>query len=177
MAECGDRILGLLQKMGISQRKFAEKLGIHPSAMNMIITGKRAPSKEQLVKIAAELGTTIDYLYLGIEPTGGLPLKARLDDAAIYNVSLLNGLDPSDNFCIYSEWESATIKKDDLLILSAGKVENGKPVIASVGPKLMLGTLCITGDDYLLCFDNGKLPIKIDKANIKYTIVRSIRFY
>lgn len=53
--------------MKITQQELAEALGVTPQHISAMEQGKRAPSLPSLVKLAEELGATVDYLVTGKE--------------------------------------------------------------------------------------------------------------
>ncbi len=52
----------LRQKLGLSQKEFAEKLGIEYQNYNKYELGKNEPSIETMIKIADYYGISLDYL-------------------------------------------------------------------------------------------------------------------
>lgn len=61
----GARIATLRRQAGFSQAELARRLRISPSAVGMYEQGRREPSGELLVALAAELGVSTDYLLTG----------------------------------------------------------------------------------------------------------------
>ena len=66
----GERIALLRRSRGLSQAELARRLKISPSAMGMYEQGRREPSVQILVQLAAALGVTTDYLLTGIPAPG-----------------------------------------------------------------------------------------------------------
>lgn len=64
--ELGGRISNLLKKTDLTQKKFAERVGVTEAVMSRYISGDRDPKPDTLANIATALHTTSDYL-LGIE--------------------------------------------------------------------------------------------------------------
>ena len=64
--EFGEKLLGLLQKQGISQRQLADRLNTTEATLSRYVNGDREPKADMLANIATALNTTSDYL-LGIE--------------------------------------------------------------------------------------------------------------
>jgi len=68
----GARILALRCRKGLKQADLARRLGITPSALWRIESGKgalaRNAGRKLTIRIAAELGVSIDYLLLGTNP-------------------------------------------------------------------------------------------------------------
>lgn len=61
----GERIMLLRRGSGWSQTELARKLHISPSAVGMYEQGRREPSLQGLVEIAAVFGVSTDYLLSG----------------------------------------------------------------------------------------------------------------
>ena len=61
----GGRIAALRRGVGWSQAQLAQKLQISPSAVGMYEQGRREPSLEQVVRLAALFGVTTDFLLTG----------------------------------------------------------------------------------------------------------------
>jgi len=70
----GDRIRIAREKREISQRALARAMKVEPDQMSKWESGRRTPRLRTLCKIADLLGTTLDYLCLGVEPR---PLGSR----------------------------------------------------------------------------------------------------
>src|SRR5918999_419657 len=64
-AEFGPRIRARREQDGISLRELARRLGISPSAISQIETGKSRPSVSTLYAIVNELGMSLDELFSG----------------------------------------------------------------------------------------------------------------
>ena len=67
----GGRIAVARKGVGLTQAEFAKKVGIAPSYMASIETGRRWPHLNIICDIADELGTTPDKLVVGIEDAIG----------------------------------------------------------------------------------------------------------
>lgn len=61
----GERIMLLRRGSGWSQTELARRLHISPSAVGMYEQGRREPSLQGLVEIAAVFGVSTDYLLCG----------------------------------------------------------------------------------------------------------------
>ena len=66
MNELGKRITDLLNEHGMTQKKFAEHVGITEARLSRYISGEREPKGEVIANMATALHTTSDYL-LGVE--------------------------------------------------------------------------------------------------------------
>ena len=64
--EFGDRLQGLLQDQGVTQKDLAIRIGTTEATISRYISGDREPKADMLANIATALHTTSDYL-LGIE--------------------------------------------------------------------------------------------------------------
>lgn len=62
----GETIRRLREERGMTQKKFAQRIGIANSTVNLYETGERYPSLTTLVSISKVLGVTTDYL-LGLD--------------------------------------------------------------------------------------------------------------
>lgn len=58
----GARMKTKREEMGITQRAFAEMIGVSPSAVNQFEKGEKKPSSSLLAVIARELRASTDYL-------------------------------------------------------------------------------------------------------------------
>lgn len=56
--------LSAREKIGLSQREVAEKLGVDQSSVSFWETGKTAPRASTLVKLSGLYGCTVDELLL-----------------------------------------------------------------------------------------------------------------
>lgn len=63
-SQVGANILKQLNKKGLTQQSMADALGISKQVMNKIIKGNKAINVNELGKIAAVLGVTVDELLL-----------------------------------------------------------------------------------------------------------------
>jgi transcriptional regulator with XRE-family HTH domain len=77
----GGRIRSHREASKVSLREFARRLGISPSAVSQIETGKSRPSVSTLYAIITELGMSLDELF---SPTGhGAPARASAARPAV----------------------------------------------------------------------------------------------
>ncbi len=63
---CGEKIRELREKLGLTQRQLAERIGIGKSTLAMYETKDRMPSPVVLIKLASCFHVSTDYL-LGID--------------------------------------------------------------------------------------------------------------
>ncbi len=78
----GNRIKKLLEQYNMTQRQFAEKVGVQETAISHYIKGDRRPRGAILLNIANVLNTTTDYLLSGKDneknPDEDIELSYRL---------------------------------------------------------------------------------------------------
>ena len=63
----GLRVRGLRQQQELTQESLAELVGVSPSFVGHIERGEKKASLETMSRLAALLGTTMDYLVLGVK--------------------------------------------------------------------------------------------------------------
>ncbi len=74
-----DRLKAAREKKGFTQSQLAERSGLQPSAVSHFEAGRRAPSFDNLKKLADALGVAIDYLLGRIDdPIGAGPLVDKI---------------------------------------------------------------------------------------------------
>lgn len=66
MVEFGERLKDLRKQKGLTQKQLASLIGVKNSIVSFYETGDRIPSPEIIIKLAAVLHVSADYL-LGIE--------------------------------------------------------------------------------------------------------------
>ena len=66
----GARIAALRRSANLSQAQLAAMVQVSPSTMGMYEQGRREPSVQILVQLAASLGVSTDYLLTGIPAPG-----------------------------------------------------------------------------------------------------------
>lgn len=64
--ELGQRLSGLLQKRGITQKELADRINTTEATLSRYVSGDKEPKADMLANITTALHTTSDYL-LGIE--------------------------------------------------------------------------------------------------------------
>src|SRR5581483_2480266 len=77
--DVGRRLRARREEHGLSLRELARRLGISPSAISQIETGKSRPSVSTLYAIVSELGMSLDELFAGRAARGGRPVEADAD--------------------------------------------------------------------------------------------------
>ncbi len=65
LSEVGQRIMERRKKLGLTQEELAERCDLTTQFVSYAESGKRASRPENLMKIAAELGVSTDYLLTG----------------------------------------------------------------------------------------------------------------
>ena len=85
-ATMGDRLRQARTARGLSLRRLAERLGVSPSLISQVETGRAKPSVNTLYALASELGISLDtLLFMDTEPPSATdtpdedPLVASLD--------------------------------------------------------------------------------------------------
>ena len=86
----GDRLLALLHEQHLNQKQLAQNVGVTEAALSHYIKGDRVPRSTILAKIAAELGTTSDYLMEGTptQSADGFPEARRLIARSVKQMTL-----------------------------------------------------------------------------------------
>jgi len=77
-----DRLAGLLERKGMSQKKLAGKAGITEAALSRYVNGTRVPRSNVLARMALALGTTSDWLMTGVRPDGSAAPHSSLTEIA-----------------------------------------------------------------------------------------------
>lgn len=80
LTEMGQRILDRRKKLGLTQEALGEKSGLTTQFVSYAESGKRAMRPENLMRMAAALGVSTDYLLTGdIIDKDKLLLSEKLD--------------------------------------------------------------------------------------------------
>lgn len=80
LQEMGKRIMDRRKKLGLTQEALGEKSGLTTQFVSYAESGKRAMRPENLMKMAAALGVSTDYLLTGdIIDKDKLLLSEKLD--------------------------------------------------------------------------------------------------
>lgn len=58
----GEKLTRWLDRMGLSARELSRRLGVSPPTIGRWASGEREPRRPELVKLAREMGVTLDYL-------------------------------------------------------------------------------------------------------------------
>ena len=74
----GDRIKNLRLEMDMSQKKFAEYAGIHPSDINKVESGKASLGPQTLTRIAEAFHVGIEWLQYGDESKKTYPVDEKV---------------------------------------------------------------------------------------------------
>ena len=82
----GKRISDLREERGWTQKQLAERAGLSITFLSEVENGKRNVSSGKLLRIADELGTSMDYLARGVQsdprPRPPVEFPSALSDAA-----------------------------------------------------------------------------------------------
>lgn len=74
-----ERLRAQREMKNLSQTELAKRSGLQPSAVSHFETGRRAPSFDNLRRLADALSVTIDYLLnRAEEPSGAGPVAEKL---------------------------------------------------------------------------------------------------
>lgn len=91
--EVGQRIMERRKKMGMTQEELAERSGLTTQFVSYAESGKRASRPENLMKIAAVLGVSTDYLLTGdIIDKDKLLLSDKLDKLGSEEVRIIESI-------------------------------------------------------------------------------------
>ena len=77
MNNIGKRIEGLLEEKKMCNEEFAEKVGITEYALHMYLSGGWMMRAPLICKTAEVLGSTVEYIFDGIEPEKPVEKKTR----------------------------------------------------------------------------------------------------
>lgn len=93
LQETGQRIMDRRKKLGLTQEALAEKSGVTTQFVSYAESGKRAMRPENLMRIAAALGVSTDYLLTGdIIDKDKLLLSEKLDKLAASEVRIVENI-------------------------------------------------------------------------------------
>lgn len=93
LQEMGKRIMERRKKLGLTQEALAEKSELTTQFVSYAESGKRAMRPENLMKIAAALGVSTDYLLTGkIIDKDKLLLSEKLDKLSAFQVRIVESI-------------------------------------------------------------------------------------
>jgi len=93
LKETGQRIVDRRKKLGLTQEQLAEKCELTTQAVSYFESGKRAMRPENLMKIAAGLGVSTDYLLTGdITDKDKMLLAGKLDKLTSAEVRIVENI-------------------------------------------------------------------------------------
>jgi len=93
MEEAGKRIMERRKKLGMTQEQLAEKSEVTTQFVSYAESGKRAMRAENLMRIAAALEVSTDYILTGdIIDKDKLLLSEKLDKLTPAEVRLVEGI-------------------------------------------------------------------------------------
>ena len=93
LEETGKRIMARRKKLGLTQEQLAEKSEVTTQFVSYAESGKRGMRPENLMKIAAALGVSTDYLLTGdIIDKDKLLLSEKLNKLTPTEVRLIEGI-------------------------------------------------------------------------------------
>ncbi len=86
-AEVGDYLRDVRKSRGLSLRALAERLGVSPSLISQVETGRAKPSVNTLYAIVSELGISLDELLFSDARSGGNGTHPHAGDGAATQVA------------------------------------------------------------------------------------------
>jgi len=93
LQETGQRIMDRRKKLGLTQEALAEKSGVTTQFVSYAESGKRAMRPENLMRIAAALEVSTDYLLTGdIIDKDKLLLSEKLDKLTAPEVRIVENI-------------------------------------------------------------------------------------
>lgn len=93
LEEVGQRIMERRKKLGLTQEELAERSDLTTQFVSYAESGKRASRPENLMKIAAVLGVSTDYLLTGdIIDKDKLLLSQKLDKLTAVEVRIVESI-------------------------------------------------------------------------------------
>lgn len=93
LEEVGQRIMERRKKLGLTQEELAERSDLTTQFVSYAESGKRASRPENLMKIAAVLGVSTDYLLTGdIIDKDKLLLSDKLDKLTAAEVRIIENI-------------------------------------------------------------------------------------
>ncbi len=93
LEEVGQRIMERRKKLGLTQEELAEKSDLTTQFVSYAESGKRASRPENLMRIAAVLGVSTDYLLTGdIIDKDKLLLSQKLDKLTAAEVRIVENI-------------------------------------------------------------------------------------
>ncbi len=91
--EVGQRIMERRKKLGLTQEELAERSGLTTQFVSYAESGKRASRPENLMRIAAVLGVSTDYLLTGdIIDKDRLLLSEKLNKLSAAEVRIVESI-------------------------------------------------------------------------------------
>ena len=82
--ELQNKMKDLRRELGLTQKEFATKIGIHLSQIAKYESGVSIPSIPVLVKIARACQTSLDHIVFGVDKK--LSKKARINDEELLDL-------------------------------------------------------------------------------------------
>ena len=109
-SKIGVRIRSARKKAGLTQEDLAARCGCTSNHLSNVEVGKSKPSLELVIKLAMELGSSVDYFLLGTPHVScqyllHSQIGPKLDSCSAEDLQYIEGL--IDNFLHYKETVSA----------------------------------------------------------------------
>ena len=103
LKEMGQRIMERRKKLGLTQEALGERSGLTTQFVSYAESGKRAMRPENLMRMAAALGVSTDYLLTGdIIDKDKLLLSEKLDRLTAKQVRIVEAVKKAPAACVPS---------------------------------------------------------------------------
>ena len=80
-----ERFASIRREIGLNVKEFAESLGMEPTTVSSIESGKREPSKEVLLNLAIKYAISLNWIFTGIGTKNLVEAVGTGTDIPIYN--------------------------------------------------------------------------------------------
>ena len=143
-SDTNKRLTEVRINLGLTKKEFADSLAIASTVIVDIENGKRDPSKNLLLMVAAQYSISLNWLYLGIEPKnlpGKIPsLPATVETAKIPLLSQKVSCGPGQ------DWESENNIIDYIDVFNISRLKIKRLFALKVEGSSMIGAGIHSGD-------------------------------
>ena len=143
-SDTNKRLTEVRINLGLTKKEFADSLAIASTVIVDIENGKREPSKNLLLMVAAQYSISLNWLYLGIEPKnlpGKIPsLPATVETAKIPLLSQKVSCGPGQ------DWESENNIIDYIDVFNISRLKIKRLFALKVEGSSMIGAGIQSGD-------------------------------
>jgi len=80
-----ERFASIRREIGLNVKEFAESLGMEPTTVSSIESGKREPSKEVLLNLAIKYAISLNWIFTGVGTKNLVEAVGTGTDIPIYN--------------------------------------------------------------------------------------------